>query len=211
MKIFELIEVNQLIEKKKGFLEKSFNTIEETLFFEIEKNKLDNNFCIRYLINNLEKYKEIIKGHLSLLKLCDCLDLSKIGLEFINIFKEAKVDEYFKSINKIIEKMIIKTNNLDEIYIIFQLFYENINQSYNQLKETLVNKFNNFFNLPILNNKIDYFSNIMIGILKLTPNISENLLSNMEKIINLKCFILIYLNIMNHFKEQERVKQHILF
>ena len=53
MKIFELIEVNQLIEKKKGFLEKSFNTIEETLFFEIEKNKLGNNSCIRYLINNL--------------------------------------------------------------------------------------------------------------------------------------------------------------
>ena len=146
-----------------------------------------------------------------MLKLGDCLDLSKIGQEFINIFKEAKFDEYFKSINKIIEKMIIKTKNLDEIYIIFQLFYENINQSYNQLKETLFNKFNNFFNLPILNNKIDYFSNIMIGILKLTPNISENLLSNMEKIINLKCFILIYLNIMNHFKEQERVKQHILF
>ena len=119
-----------------------------------------------------------------MLKLGDCLDLSKIGQEFINIFKEAKFDEYFKSINKIIEKMIIKTNNLDEIYIIFQLFYENINQSYNQLKETLFNKFNNFFNLPILNNKIDYFSNLIIGILKLTPNISENLLSNIEKIIN---------------------------
>ena len=36
-KIFELIEVKDLLEKKKEeFLDKSFNTIEETLFFEIE-------------------------------------------------------------------------------------------------------------------------------------------------------------------------------
>ncbi len=86
-------------------------------------NKSDNNSCIKYLINNLEKYNEIIKGHLSLLELGNFLDLSKINQEFINIFKEAKFDEYFKSINIIIDLMI-KKQKIQMIFILYFNFFK---------------------------------------------------------------------------------------
>ena len=44
-------------------------TIEDTLFCKIEKNKFENKSCIKYLISNLEKHKEILKGQFIFFKI----------------------------------------------------------------------------------------------------------------------------------------------
>ena len=61
-------------------MEKICITIEDTLFYKIEKNKFENKSCIKYLISNLEKNKEILKVHLSFSKLENFLNLSKIDI-----------------------------------------------------------------------------------------------------------------------------------